>query len=264
MLPALAALTRPLLEDSRVESDSSDFRGIGSDQARFRRMGAMKVAAFHQLLKLGRTVLVSDVDTVWTWILASHRAPLLHPSHSAPVPRALAYARCLSSECTHQSHGDRRTAMCVCPMCVPQVWTADPQEYFASLPQKVRRSLHRPCDSARARRAVPEGQFQKRSARPLTDISFRPLLPPTHLPRTRSTLESQAIASPAKPTRINTAETRASTHRACGFAATTLAIPSARHSIQASSTCDPRRRPSISPHAGTPSWRRRPTTGTWR
>ena len=46
--------------------DSSDFRGIGADQARFRRMGAMKVAAFHQLLKLGRTVLVSDVDTVWT------------------------------------------------------------------------------------------------------------------------------------------------------------------------------------------------------
>ena len=46
--------------------DSSDFRGIGSDQARFRRMGAMKVAAFHQLLMLNRTVLVSDVDTVWT------------------------------------------------------------------------------------------------------------------------------------------------------------------------------------------------------
>ena len=34
--------------------DSSDFRGIGSDQARFRRMGAMKVAAFHKILLLGR------------------------------------------------------------------------------------------------------------------------------------------------------------------------------------------------------------------
>ena len=36
--------------------DSTDFRGIGSDQARFRRMGAMKVAAFNKLLKLGRSV----------------------------------------------------------------------------------------------------------------------------------------------------------------------------------------------------------------
>ncbi|KAL1522336.1 hypothetical protein AB1Y20_017328 [Prymnesium parvum] len=45
--------------------DASDFRGIGSDQARFRRMGAMKVAAFHRILLLGRSVLVSDVDTVW-------------------------------------------------------------------------------------------------------------------------------------------------------------------------------------------------------
>lgn len=43
-----------------------DFRGIGADQAPFRKMGAMKVAAFLQLLKLNRTVLVSDVDTVWT------------------------------------------------------------------------------------------------------------------------------------------------------------------------------------------------------
>ena len=46
--------------------DASDFRGIGSDQARFRRMGAMKVKAFHSLLSMGRRVLVSDVDTVWT------------------------------------------------------------------------------------------------------------------------------------------------------------------------------------------------------
>lgn len=72
----VAALDQPTLEawktlrvpvlDYTHFGDSSDFRGIGADQARFRRMGAMKVAAFHQLLLLGRTVLVSDVDTVWT------------------------------------------------------------------------------------------------------------------------------------------------------------------------------------------------------
>ena len=36
----------------------------GPNQARFRRMGAMKVKAFHALLSMGRRVLVSDVDTV--------------------------------------------------------------------------------------------------------------------------------------------------------------------------------------------------------
>ena len=64
-LDAWKMLRVPVLDYTHF-GDSSDFRGIGADQARFRRMGAMKVAAFHQLLKLGRTVLVSDVDTVWT------------------------------------------------------------------------------------------------------------------------------------------------------------------------------------------------------
>lgn len=64
-LGAWRSLRVPVLDYSEF-GDSSDFRGIGSDQARFRKMGAMKVAAFLQLLKLGRTVLVSDVDTVWT------------------------------------------------------------------------------------------------------------------------------------------------------------------------------------------------------
>ena len=64
-LKAWRELKVPVLDYTEF-GDSSDFRGIGSDQARFRRMGAMKVAAFNQLLKLNRTVLVSDVDTVWT------------------------------------------------------------------------------------------------------------------------------------------------------------------------------------------------------
>ena len=58
------SLRVPVLDYSGSFGDTSDFRGIGSDQARFRKMGAMKVAAFLQLLELGRTVLVSDVDTV--------------------------------------------------------------------------------------------------------------------------------------------------------------------------------------------------------
>ena len=64
-LKAWRELKVPVLDYAHF-GDTSDFRGIGSDQARFRRMGAMKVAAFHQLLKLNRMVLVSDVDTVWT------------------------------------------------------------------------------------------------------------------------------------------------------------------------------------------------------
>ena len=64
-LTAWRELKVPVLDYAHF-GDTSDFRGIGSDQARFRRMGAMKVAAFHQLLKLNRIVLVSDVDTVWT------------------------------------------------------------------------------------------------------------------------------------------------------------------------------------------------------
>ena len=56
----------PVLDYSSSFGDTSDFRGIGADQARFRKMGAMKVAAFLELLELGRSVLVSDVDTVWT------------------------------------------------------------------------------------------------------------------------------------------------------------------------------------------------------
>ena len=59
------SLRVPVLDYSTSFGDTSDFRGIGADQARFRRMGAMKVAAFLQLLQLGRSVLVSDVDTVW-------------------------------------------------------------------------------------------------------------------------------------------------------------------------------------------------------
>ena len=45
----------PVLDYSHF-GDTSDFRGIGADQARFRRMGAMKVAAFLELLQLGREV----------------------------------------------------------------------------------------------------------------------------------------------------------------------------------------------------------------
>ena len=63
-LQAWRELRVPVLDHSNF-GDTSDFRGIGADQARFRRMGAMKVAAFLSLLELGRAVLVSDVDSVW-------------------------------------------------------------------------------------------------------------------------------------------------------------------------------------------------------
>ena len=51
------SLRVPVLDYSTRFGDSSDFRGIGSDQARFRKMGAMKVAAFLQLLEASMLLL---------------------------------------------------------------------------------------------------------------------------------------------------------------------------------------------------------------
>uniref|UniRef100_A0A7S2G147 Nucleotide-diphospho-sugar transferase domain-containing protein n=1 Tax=Haptolina brevifila TaxID=156173 RepID=A0A7S2G147_9EUKA len=96
------SLRVPVLDYTQF-GDSSDFRGIGSDQARFRRMGAMKVAAFHQLLKLGRTVLVSDVDTVW---LADPQ-PYLTSLSEREIDLGVT-SDCLSREADENKRGDNK------------------------------------------------------------------------------------------------------------------------------------------------------------
>lgn len=81
--------------------DASDFRGIGADQARFRRMGAMKVKAFHALLSMGRRVLVSDVDTVWT----ADPEPFLRSIENVDVGVT---SDCLSRAADQNKRGDNR------------------------------------------------------------------------------------------------------------------------------------------------------------
>ena len=98
-LKAWRELKVPVLDYTHF-GDSSDFRGIGSDQARFRRMGAMKVAAFHQLLQLNRTVLVSDVDTVWT----ADPEPYLNGLHN--VMDVGVTSDCLSRAADENKRGD--------------------------------------------------------------------------------------------------------------------------------------------------------------
>jgi len=90
-----------VLDYSHMFGDTSDFRGIGSDQARFRKMGAMKVAAFLQLLELGRTVLVSDVDTVWT-------ADPFAYFRAAPSFDVAVTSDCLSREADENKDGRNR------------------------------------------------------------------------------------------------------------------------------------------------------------
>ena len=84
-LAAWVEIAVPTLDFSSF-GDASDFRGIGADQARFRRMGAMKVAAFRGFLELNRRVLVSDVDSAW---LAGERAAAGR-TRAPPTPLAAA------------------------------------------------------------------------------------------------------------------------------------------------------------------------------
>ena len=84
-LKAWRELKVPVLDYTHF-GDSSDFRGIGADQARFRKMGAMKVAAFHQLLKLNRS--------------APH--PTEHTAVAAPA-RTRSDTRALGSACSQPS-----------------------------------------------------------------------------------------------------------------------------------------------------------------
>ena len=93
------SLRVPVLDYSQF-GDTSDFRGIGSDQARFRKMGAMKVAAFHQLLELGRNVLVSDVDTVWT------ADPTPYLDGLSPIVDVGVTSDCLSRAADENKRGD--------------------------------------------------------------------------------------------------------------------------------------------------------------
>ena len=97
------SLRVPVLDYSTRFGDSSDFRGIGSDQARFRKMGAMKVAAFLQLLELGRTVVVSDVDTVWV----ADPLSFLYSLETKMVDVAVT-SDCLSREADENKDGKNR------------------------------------------------------------------------------------------------------------------------------------------------------------
>jgi len=100
-LSSWAGLGVPVLNFS-VFGDASDFRGIGADQARFRRMGAMKVAAFLSLLRRGRPVLCGDVDTVWL----ADPEPFLR-SRAAAADIAVT-SDCLSREADANKRGDSR------------------------------------------------------------------------------------------------------------------------------------------------------------
>ena len=66
-------------------------------------MGAMKVAAFLQLLELGRTVVVSDVDTVWV----ADPLSFLYSLETKVVDVAVT-SDCLSREADENKDGKNR------------------------------------------------------------------------------------------------------------------------------------------------------------
>ena len=106
-LKAWRELKVPVLDYTHF-GDSSDFRGIGADQARFRRMGAMKVAAFHQLLKLNRSA-----------PRPTERTAVTAPARSRSDARALGSTcsqRCSCRMWTRFGLPTRSLTCWVCPM----------------------------------------------------------------------------------------------------------------------------------------------------